>query len=82
MTIISFIILGNHSLSLQMKGAIDVVSLYQNGGDIYNIIIQIIRTLPLSQLFLIILLITMIAFYATSFDSIAYTASCYSYHKL
>ena len=29
-----------------------------------------------------ILLITMIAFYATSFDSIAYTASCYSYHKL
>lgn len=81
-TIISFIILGNYSLSLQMKGAIDVVSLYQNGGDIYNIIIQIIRTLPLSQLFLIILLITMIAFYATSFDSIAYTASCYSYHKL
>ena len=81
-TIISFIILGNHSLSLQMKGDIDVVSLYQNGGDIYNIIIQIIRTLPLSQLFLIILLITMIAFYATSFDSIAYTASCYSYHKL
>ena len=25
---------------------------------------------------------TMIAFYATSFDSIALTASCYSYHKL
>ena len=24
----------------------------------------------------------MIAFYATSFDSIALTASCYSYHKL
>ena len=24
----------------------------------------------------------MIAFYATSFDSIAFTASCYSYHKL
>lgn len=27
-------------------------------------------------------LLTMIAFYATSFDSIALTASCYSYHKL
>ena len=27
-------------------------------------------------------LVTMIAFYATSFDSIAYTASCYSYHQL
>ena len=25
---------------------------------------------------------TMVAFYATSFDSIALTASCYSYHRL
>lgn len=81
-TIVSFIVLGNHSLGLQVKGLIDVVSLYGSGVDVYTIIIQIIRTLPLSSLFLIILLITMIAFYATSFDSIAYTASCYSYNKL
>ena len=31
---------------------------------------------------LILVLITMIAFYATSFDSIAFIASCYSYKKL
>ena len=31
---------------------------------------------------MIIVLITMIAFYATSFDSIALIASCYSYKKL
>lgn len=31
---------------------------------------------------MIAVLITMIAFYATSFDSIALTASCYSYKKL
>ena len=29
-----------------------------------------------------VVLFTMIAFYATSFDTIALTASCYSYHKL
>ena len=29
-----------------------------------------------------VVLLIMIAFYATSFDSIALTASCYSYHKL
>lgn len=81
-TIISFIILGNHSLGLQMSGAFDFVSMYQNGGDVYKIIIDIIKTLPGSPIFLIVLLITMVAFYATSFDSIAYTASCYSYHKL
>lgn len=81
-TIISFIILGNHSLGLQMSGQFDFVTMYQNGGDIYNIIISIIKTIPCFPFILILLLITMIAFYATSFDSIAYTASCYSYHKL
>ena len=45
-------------------------------------IINIIRTLPWSGVVLVWVLTTMIAFYATSFDSIAYTASCYSYHRL
>ena len=31
---------------------------------------------------LVVLLLTMIAFYATSFDSIALTVSCYSYRRL
>lgn len=81
-TLISFIILGNYSMGLQMNGDIDFISMYQNGQNVYEIIISIIKTLPCSVIFLITLLVTMIAFYATSFDSIAYTASCYSYHKL
>lgn len=81
-TLISFIILGNYSLGLQMNGVADFLTTYQSGGDVYQMIISIIRTLPCSSIFLIVLLVTMIAFYATSFDSIAYTASCYSYHKL
>lgn len=31
---------------------------------------------------MVVVLLTMVAFYATSFDSIALTASCYSYHRL
>ena len=38
--------------------------------------------MPCAPLILVIVLVTMIAFYATSFDSIAYTAACYSYKKL
>ena len=38
--------------------------------------------MPCAPVLMIIVLITMIAFYATSFDSIALTASCYSYHVL
>ena len=51
-------------------------------GDLYGLIVSMIKTLPCAPLVLILLLITMIAFYATSFDSIALTASCYSYKKL
>lgn len=81
-TLISFIILGNYSLGLQTSGKFDFIAKYIADGDIYDLIISIIKTLPCATLILVLLLITMIAFYATSFDSIALTASCYSYQKL
>lgn len=81
-TIVSFVILGNYSLGLQVSGMQDFIALYQQTGDLYAVIIQIIQTLPLSSIILVVLLLTMIAFYATSFDSIALIASCYSYHRL
>lgn len=81
-TIISFIILGNYSLGLQLNNVSDFLTSYQNSGDLYPIIISMIENLPCSVLFLLVLLFTMVAFYATSFDSIAYTAACYSYKKL
>lgn len=45
-------------------------------------IVSIIKTMPFAPVVMILVLVTMIAFYATSFDSIALTASCYSYHRL
>lgn len=81
-TILSFIILGNYSLEKQISGATDFVSAYNETGDLYGIIISIIRTLPCAPLVLVLVLVTMIAFYATSFDSIALIGSCYSYHRL
>ena len=45
-------------------------------------IVSIIKTMPFAPVVMIVVLVTMIAFYATSFDSIALTASCYSYHRL
>ena len=41
-----------------------------------------IQKIPCAPLVLVDLLLTMIAFYATSFDSIALTVSCYSYRRL
>ena len=81
-TIVSFIILGNYSLGLQSTGAADFIAQYQASGDLYGLILNIIDTMPLAPVILVLVLITMIAFYATSFDSIAYTAASYSYKKL
>ena len=81
-TIVSFIILGNYSMGKQMSGAADFIAMFQQGGDLYDVIVAMIKTLPAAPVVLVLLLVTMIAFYATSFDSIALIGSCYSYHKL
>lgn len=81
-TIVSFIVLGNYSLGLQTSGKADFIAQYAADGDLYGLILNIINTMPCAKVILVITMLCMIAFYATSFDSIAYTAACYSYKKL
>ena len=81
-TLISFIVLGNYSLGMQVTGAADFIAQYNDTGDLYALIVSILRTMPGAALVMVVVLVTMIAFYATSFDSIALTASCYSYRRL
>lgn len=81
-TLASFIVLGNHGLGIQTSGKADFISMYEQSGDLYGLIIDIVKTIPASTFILVVILLCMIAFYATSFDSIAYTAACYSYKEL
>lgn len=81
-TWISFIILGNYSLGLQELGKQNLLSFYEKSASLYETIIVALRNLPFAPLLLVILILTMIAFYATSFDSIALVASQYSYRRL
>lgn len=81
-TIISFIVLGNYSLGLQVSGTADFIAKYEANGDLYELILNIIDMMPCSTMILILTLVCMVTFYATSFDSIAYTAACYSYKEL
>ncbi len=81
-TIVSFIVLGNYSMGMQVEGKADFIAEYLETGDLYEMVVAMIRSMPCAPLILVLVLVTMIAFYATSFDSIALTASCYSYHKL
>lgn len=81
-TVISFIVLGNYSMGKQISGTVDFITQYNETGDLYSLIVSTINEMPFASLVLIIVFITMVAFYATSFDSIALTAACYSYQKL
>lgn len=81
-TLLSFIILGNYSLGKQLSGSAHFLENYEKSGDMYQMIMDILHSMPLSGFVLVLVIVTMIAFYATSFDSIALIASCYSYKKL
>lgn len=81
-TLVSFVVLGNYGIGMQVSGAVDAIGIYEQTGDIYSTIIQIIRTLPCYQIVLVLLIVSMISFYATSFDSITLVASAYSYRQI
>ncbi len=81
-TFTSFLILGNYSLGLQVAGKMDLIGFYQATANLYETIISIVQTLPAPVFVMILLAVTMIAFYATSFDAIAVVAASYSYKKL
>ena len=81
-TFTSFIILGNYGLNLQVTNTLDLISMYQSSKDLYQMIISVMKTLPWSQAGLVLLAVTMIAFYSTSFDALTMVASTYSYKAL
>lgn len=81
-TFTSFIILGNYGMSLQIKHGLNISGAIKNGFSYSDVIIGIFKTLPFSNLGLLLLAITMIAFYATTFDALTMVIAVYSYKEL
>lgn len=81
-TYMSFIILGGYGIAQQMKHGVDAIGYIGNGGEMYEAILMIFDTLPLPALALMLLVITMIAFYSTTLDGITYVTSSYSYKQI
>lgn len=81
-TYMSFIILGGYGLAQQTKHGLDAIGYIGNGGEMYQAILMIFDTLPLPTLALLLLVITMIAFYSTTLDGITYVTSSYSYRHI
>ena len=81
-TFTSFIILGNYGLAQQMKHGLDIIGMIDAGGSYYDAILSILGTLPFPDLVMLLLVITMVMFYATSFDTLTLIASIYSYKRI
>lgn len=81
-TFSSFIILGNYGLAQQMKYGLPVSQMIADTGDYSAAIMCIFKTLPLPKVALVLLSMTMIAFYATTFDALTMVISVYSYKKI
>jgi len=78
----SMIVLGNYSIGLQLHKKLDVLTIYTESQDLYGSVITILEQLPFPKIVLIILILTMVTLYSTSFDSITIVASTYSYKNL
>lgn len=81
-TYMSFIILGGYGMAQQFKHGVDTIGFINSGGEMYEAILAIFDTLPLPALALLLLVITMIAFYSTTLDGITYVTSSYSYKHI
>ena len=53
-TIVSFIVLGNYSLGLQVAGRVDFIAHFKANGDLYDLILNIIQTMPCAPFILIL----------------------------
>ena len=81
-TFTSFIILGNYGLAQQVKHGLDSAGAIADGSSISSVIVKIFDTLPLPALGLALLCVSMILFYATTFDALTMVISSYSLRQL
>lgn len=80
-TFTSFIVFGNYGLSQQIKGNLPIIESVKSGESMPNVILQLFDTLPISEIGIFLLIITMLMFYATTFDTITMVISYYSYKE-
>ena len=53
-------------MGMQVTGKADFIAQYLKDGDLYGMIVSMIKTMPCAPVIMVIVLLTMVAFYATS----------------
>lgn len=81
-TYMSFIIFGNYALGKQMDGSLDSIGALAEGMTQADVIMMIFETLPFTELCIILLVVCMMFFSATTFDSLTLIISEFSIKRL
>ncbi len=76
-TWLAFIVLGNYGMSLQLIDGMDISGAITAGEYISEVILNILRTLPFPKIVMLLLVFSMITFYATTFDALTLVAASY-----
>lgn len=80
-TYTSFCVFGNFGLHLQTNGKKDLASMVAGGEEPSKVILTIFDQLPLVTVSLVVLVVAMVLFYASTFDAITLVVASYSEKK-
>ena len=68
-TYTSFIVFGNYGLYQQVTGRVDAVGMLGQGISVSEVVLDVINTLPIPRITMVVFVVSMIAFYASTFDA-------------
>jgi len=81
-TFTSFIVFGNFGLYQQVSGAVDTVALLESGTPPAEVILYFFEQLPFTGIILALLAVTLVVFYASTFDAITLVVASFCMKKL
>lgn len=81
-TYLSFIVFGGFGLNLQTSGKLDLAGQLAEGASPSEVIMQVFAQFPVSEVVLVILVVAMVLFYASTFDAITLVVAGYSEKNL
>ena len=78
-TTVSFTVFGYFGLHLQVQNRLAAAEMLAEGVPASRVIIEIFSKLPLPEVAMVVLVLAMVLFYASTFDALAMVMSTYSY---
>lgn len=81
-TYTSFIVFGGFGLHMQTTGVADLAGMLAEGAAPSDVILTVFDQLPVTEIALVVLILAMVAFYASTFDAITLVVASYSERDL